>query len=390
MMRSFSQALLVIVVPLYVAAAGHSGLRVGYLLSVTLAGSTLMTVLAGVLSDRFGRKPLLIAIAVLAALGSAGFALTTRFGLLCVMAALASVRGGGAGSGGGFGPFYPAEQALIASSSPDRYRNTVFSALSVVGVLAGAVGSAAAFLPGLLRTRYHLPPLEAFRPILWLASATSLGVILFILPLREPHRPRAGRPGGARPRLTTRTLIARLWVTNAINGLVIGVIGPFLTYWFAARYGQGSTEIAALYLAANLLTALSYLAAPPLARRLGTVPAIVLSRSGSVLFMALMAVAPTFVLAGLAYTLRIMVNSVSMPLRQSYVMGIADERSRSRVAALGGLPSQAAAMPAPALASHLMTGVSQAAPVWMAAAAQALNAVLFDVFFRRVVPPDGR
>ena len=53
--RSFSQALLVIVVPLYVAAAGYSTLQVGYLLSIALAGSTGMTILVGVLSDRYGR-----------------------------------------------------------------------------------------------------------------------------------------------------------------------------------------------------------------------------------------------------------------------------------------------------------------------------------------------
>jgi MFS family permease len=120
--RSFSQALLVIVVPLYVSAASYSTLQVGYLLSIALAGSTGMTILVGIFSDRYGRKPLLMTIAGLAAIGSAAYALTTQFLILALMAALASIRGGGAGSGGGFGPFYPAEQALggeIISSAKD-------------------------------------------------------------------------------------------------------------------------------------------------------------------------------------------------------------------------------------------------------------------------------
>ena len=76
--RSFSQTLLVIVVPLYVAAAGYSTSQVGYLLSIALAGSTGMTILIGVTSDRYGRKPLLMIIAGLAAIGSAAYALTTH------------------------------------------------------------------------------------------------------------------------------------------------------------------------------------------------------------------------------------------------------------------------------------------------------------------------
>jgi MFS family permease len=93
--------LLVIVVPLYVAAAGYSTPQVGYLLSVALAGSTGMTILVGVFSDRYGRKSLLMIMAGLAAIGSAVYALTTQFWVLALMAAIASIRGGGAGSGGG-------------------------------------------------------------------------------------------------------------------------------------------------------------------------------------------------------------------------------------------------------------------------------------------------
>jgi hypothetical protein len=48
---SLSQALLIIVVPLYVSAAGSSTLQVGYLLSIALAGSTGMTILVRVFSD---------------------------------------------------------------------------------------------------------------------------------------------------------------------------------------------------------------------------------------------------------------------------------------------------------------------------------------------------
>jgi MFS family permease len=385
--RSFSQALLVIVVPLYVSAAGYSTLQVGYLLSAALAGSTGMTILVGVFSDRYGRKPLLITIASLAAIGSATYALTDRFWVLALMAALASIRGGGAGSGGGFGPFYPAEQALVAGSSANRHRNAVFSSLSLIGVLAAAVGSAVAVLPGILREHFHASAVDSYRPIFWISAVASLAIILLTLPIREKHAPPVG-VDEAGTKLSARSLIGRLWLTNGLNGLAIGVMGPFLTYWLALRYGAASTSIATLYTLANLLTAASYLAAPRVALRLGAVRAIVFTRLVTVAFMGGMALAPTFLLASVAYTVRVMFNSIGMPIRQSFVMGVAEEQSRSKVAAMGSLPSRATAMVTPAVASHLIQSVSVAAPIWLAAAVLAVNAGLFQLFFKNVRPPE--
>jgi hypothetical protein len=116
------------------------------------------------------------------------------------------------------------------------------------------------------------------------------------------------------------------------------------------------------------------------------VPAIVITRGGAVLFMAAMALSPTFFLAAASYMLRVAVNSISMPIRQSFVMGISREQSRSRVAAMGSLPSQGLAAVSPAIASHLLQSVSESAPVWLAAAAVAVNALLYGLFFRNIRP----
>jgi MFS family permease len=160
------------------------------------------------------------------------------------------------------------------------------------------------------------------------------------------------RANAAGTKISTRKLIGRLWLTNSVN-----------------RYGVDSTEIATLYSVANLLTAVSYIAAPRVAHRLGAVRAIVFTRLGTILFMAAMALSPTFLLASVAYTVRIMINSIGLPIRQSFVMGVAEEQSRSRVAAIGSLPSQATGMIAPTIASHLMLSVSMVAPIRLAAIA---------------------
>lgn len=74
------------------SAAGYSTLQVGYLLSIAMLGSTGMTLLVGISFDRYGRKPVLMAIAALAAIGTGVHALTTSFWLLSAMQLIGKIK----------------------------------------------------------------------------------------------------------------------------------------------------------------------------------------------------------------------------------------------------------------------------------------------------------
>ena len=395
--RSFSQAFLVVVVPLYIAAAGYSTMRVGYMLSVAAAGSAAFVLLIGIYADRYGRRRIMLGLAVLSILGAAAYALTAEFWVLAAAGALASVgRGGSAGSGGAMGPFYPAEQAMVAGATRPQDRNTAFGALSFVGVLAGAAGSLVAALPQLAHDGWHLPWLAAYRIVFWIGAAVGVALVLVILPLHEslgqPRAPGKGAAGApAAPRLLSRDmlrLVGKLWLTNGLNGLAFGLFGPFLTYWLYLRFGVGPAALAGLYTIVNLASALPYLGAAGLARRLGAVVTVVLTRVVSVAFFVGMVVAPTWPLASLFYLLRVVVGSLGNPVRQSFVMGVSEERSRSTVAAFGNLPSQLTSAVAPSLGAYLMTAVSFEAPLLLAAGVQLLNAGTFLLAFRGTRPPE--
>ncbi len=77
-----------------------------------------------------------------------------------------------------------------------------------------------------------------------------------------------------------------------------------------------------------------------------------------------------------------------MPLRQSFVMGVADEESRSKVAAISNVPSQVLGSVSPTVASFLVQNISEEAPVWLATVAFGINAALFGLFFKDVKPPE--
>ncbi|HET9092721.1 MAG TPA: MFS transporter [Acidimicrobiales bacterium] len=386
-LRSCSTAFLGIVFPLYLAARGESSAAVGVVLTASAAISALLIVAVGLVGDRFGRRRVLIALGLLGAAGGVVLAVFSNPVLLVLASGLAGVgRGGGAGGGGAWGPFFPAEQPLLAASvRPDR-RTAAFGRIGFVGVVTGAFGSLVALVPDRLHAA-GWSMLRADQLLFVVGAAVSLCVVFVSLPIREPPRPARpeGTPETARDAstLTTRQLIGRLGLTNALNGFGFGFLGPVLVYWFHRRFGAGPGEIGVLFMVANLFAALPYLGAARLVVRLGAVRTVVATRAASVAALLAMAWLPTFELVAALFVVRSAVNSLSIPARQSYVMGVADEARRGTVAAVGALPSQITSSISPAIAGVTMV-VLLDAPIYLAALFMGANTVAYWLSFRRV------
>ncbi|MHB8293216.1 MAG: MFS transporter [Acidimicrobiales bacterium] len=425
-LRSFTTAFLTVVFPLYLAQAGYGSVTIGAMLTGSVVTTAALVVGVGLLADRIGPRPVLVSLGLVGAVGAGVVAMTTNPVALMLASGLGGVgRGGGAGSGGAFGPFFPAEQSMLASSSPPGKRTAIFGYVGFVGVLAAAAGSLVALVPAVAHGD-GLSWIAAYRVVFWLGAALSVVVTLASLRLRagtfaprampadrlplampadrpgsgsslaegsrqgEPQ-PGADRQGPQRPsarqrdthRLSTRQLIGRLGLTNALNGLGIGFIGPLLTYWFHVRYGAGPGEIGTVYMVVNLASAIPYLGAARVTRRLGPVRTVVVTRGASTAFLLAMAWMPTFPLAGVLYAVRMIVNSFGMPARQSYVMGVADERRRGTVAAMGTLPAQLFGTITPVVGGALMVSAIDA-PIFGAAFFMTANVIAYYFAFRHV------
>jgi MFS family permease len=95
-LRSATQAYLVIVVPLYLASLGYDATHIGAMFAIVAMASAVMAALTGIMSDRFGRKAMLIVISLMTAAGGVVFAFARSFVVLTVAAALGTIgRGGG-------------------------------------------------------------------------------------------------------------------------------------------------------------------------------------------------------------------------------------------------------------------------------------------------------
>lgn len=417
LVRSFVTSFLTVIFPVYLANLGYGAALVGVVLTVVTAASAFLVVMVGLGSDRLGAKPMLLGLAVLSILGAAAVGLSPSLVVIMLAGGLGGIgRGGAAGSGGAWGPFFPAEQKLLAESSEDKVRTKAFGTIGFVGVLAGAAGSVLVWLPDWL-SKLHISAVESDRMVFLLGAVLSIILLLVTLPLRDTakgvrgsawrssstgssdpvgsgdsasnsHPAANSNPGGRRDSpIGTGQLIGRLSVTNALNGFGFGFLGPMLTYWFHVHFGVGVGKLAVMYVIVNLVSALPYLGAWRLARRLGAVLAVTVTRAGSIAALLAMAWVPSFTWAAALFALRMALNSLGVPARQSYVMGVADSRHRGKVAAISALPSQLSSSASPAIGGALMAYIADA-PIFGAVVFMTANLITYYLAFRNVPPPE--
>jgi MFS family permease len=420
---SAGRALAGVITPIYLSLEGFSAVRLAeYVLTVAICSAGLST-FAGTVSDRIGRKSFLVVMPLLTAAAGATFAVSAYEPLLFVMGALGSFgRGAGAGAGA-VGPYQPAESALVTDTLEARHRNDAFGRLA----FGSSLGATAGGLLALLVPSSHVHGSAAttvFRAgFLAVAAVSAFAGLLALALVERPFRcaGAAGPPGSAPPAAAargaeqpgsdplagavpigpgprrrrllpekSRWLLYRLWLTNGLNGMAIGMFGPFVTYWFFRRFGASASEVGILFAAINAVTTASVLSAAGLARRLGLVKTVAIVRTMQAALLVPMVLSPTFALAGAVYFVRMVVQRIGLPLRQSYTLGLADPDERGSVAALSNLPSQVAMAGSPLLTGYLFEEVSLSLPFEIAAALQLANAGTFWAFFRHHPPDEER
>jgi predicted MFS family arabinose efflux permease len=170
-------------------------------------------------------------------------------------------------------------------------------------------------------------------------------------------------------------------VTNGTNGAAIGLFGPFVSYWLYRRYGATPGTIGVLFAVVNLGSLASALVAARVARRIGTVRAIVVVRAVGGALLVPMVLAPAFWVAGAVFFVRMLVQRIGLPLRQSFTQDMAHPEERASVAALSNLPAQATMAAGQAVAGYLFDEVSLAAPFELAGLLQMLNALVYGLLF---------
>src|SRR5215208_4684214 len=314
--RNFAYGFLSVVLGVYLAALGLSVEAIGGIFTAALAGGAVMTLVLTGVADRLGRRQILIAGAALMAAAGIVFALTDQVLVLAVAAILGTISP----SGKEVGPFLSVEQAILPQTTTDEQRTEVFAAYNLVNYLATALGALAVGLPTVLA----LTALQGYQLLLWGYAAAALVLLVLFVWLSPAVE---ARPVGHQMPTVglgvhqSRGTVVKLAALFAVDSFAGGfVVQGLLALWFNLRFGLDVGALGAIFFGTNLLAALSFLAAAPLARRFGLLNTMVFTHLPSNLLLLLVPLAPTAGLAVAVLLARFLLSQLDVPTRQSYTM----------------------------------------------------------------------
>ena len=381
--RSIGQGALAVDFALYLRALGWSAVAISALLSAALITGVVLTLFAGPLSDRGGRRPFLFAYEAAQALAGFVALLSAQPVLLC---AAALVGGFGRGGNGGAGPFGPVEQAWLAQAVSPMRRGPVYSLNAALGFMGNAVGAILATMPSSLNAL--MPGTLAYRPLFLLFAAGSLlcCVLIARTPDTEAKRSAAGATETPVHNVDQQEnrLVARLMIANLLNGAGIGATGPLIAYWFAVRFGEGPAEIGPLMAGGFLAAAVASVATGWVSRWFGMVRAVVAMRIVGLALLIALPLAPNFGLAAALYMLRTMFNRGTTGARSALNISIVRAHRRGFAASMGNVSMQVPRAVSPLLTGVLFAANNLALPFFIGAAFQAAYLVMYYSSFRWV------
>jgi predicted MFS family arabinose efflux permease len=288
-------------------------------------------------------------------------------------------------SGGDVSVFLPIEQALLAQSETLHRRTTLFALYGLAGVLMAAVG--ALCLAGL----EPLAALTGASMAVLMSGAFAvyglLGLAALALYLRLPPASVDVAPQAPLGPSRRRVLVlAALFSLDAFGGGFL--VQSLLALWLVSRFDLSLATTGTLFFCWGLLAAVSQLAAPPLARRIGLIGTMVFTHIPANLALVAAAFAPSTAWALALLSVRALLSSMDVPARTSFVMAVVTPAERSAAAAVTNIPRSLAAAASPSLAGALLATTLFGWPLLIRGGLGIVYDILLWRMFRALKPLD--
>jgi MFS family permease len=285
--------------------------------------------------------------------------------------------------------FLPLEQSLLSRSVGDTERTRIFAYYSLAGSLMGAFGTLCAGLPGLLSRWTGMPLLAAMRAQFLGYAAIGLVAALIYRGVQDPPGTQQQAPVG---RLgPSRRHVVRLTALFGVDAFGGGfVVQSILALWLFRSFDLPIATAANIFFGTNLLAAVSFLVAVPIARRFGLVNTMVFTHLPSSMLLLLIPFIPNLaVVIGLLMA-RSLLSQMDVPTRTSYVMAVVTPAERPAAASLTSVPRSLAAAVSPVFAGLLLTVSTFAWPLLIGGALKIGYDLTLLSMFRHVRPVEER
>jgi MFS family permease len=310
---------------IYIKELGLSESVNGSVVSLNALALVIMLVPAGLISDRLGRKNLIVAgtILTICMLTMRSLATSEQSILalaFCTGLVWAFVQVSGV-------PF-------LAENSTAQERMHLFSIHFSLVTIANVLGN---LFGGVLADAFQLfgmPVVESIRFTLLVGCCIFLAGIPFMLKVKIPTR---------KARLTAKAssdigqsskpnfkrnfkMIALFSVSNCLIGIGAGLVIPYLNLYFSNRFDAANSTIGFILALGSAMTAVAMLLGPKLVARVGKVNALLIFQFASIPFLFLSAFTNSLMLAVIGFLMRQALMNAGNPITSAIAMEVVDDR----------------------------------------------------------------
>jgi MFS family permease len=394
--RLLAYGSLSVILVFYLIGLGLTEAQSGLVLTLTLGGDVVVSLLLTTQADRIGRRRMLIIGAILMAAAGVAFACTRNLFFLI----LAGTIGVISPSGNEVGPFLSIEQAALSHIVPSPARTEVFAWYTLAGSLATALGAlCGGFLTQALQ-QTSMAPVASYRVVVLMYAA--LGMLLAFLFTRLSVRVEvfavpgdsvsAAGIGNVFGISRSRNVVLKLSGLFALDSFAGGfVVQSFAAYWFYLRFGVRPATLGAIFFWANVFAGISALVASRLAARIGLVRTMVFTHLPSNVLLILVPLMPNLSLAVLVLLLRFSISQMDVPARQSYTMAVVPADERSAAGGFTGVARTTGAAISPLFAGFLFARPRLiSVPFFIAGALKIVYDLMLYEGFVTIHPPEER
>jgi len=358
-----------VAITVFLPLEGMSVTNLGALLTTFGLTMVVFSIPFAVLSDRHGRKLIMLAGSVIASFILVVPGVTSDFALLEASAIL---------GGMGEAMYLSTWNAYLADTTSEDSRPATFSLSFVTFTIASGVGS---FLPA----AFPLLPisLSGAHRLTFLA----LGAVSLLTPLAVVRWAKDVKPRGSRRGILPRKslgIITKFSTANMLIALGAGLIIPLIPTWFLLRFNETDVFSGPLIAVSNIAMGLAAVTSPWIANRIGLVKGTVTTQLLSTVFLFVMPLSPTALVAAPLYVVRAMLMNMSSPLADTFLMNMIAEDERATASSFNAvvwrLPNAASTV----IGGSMLSSGNLSLPFYLCALLYLISISLFYALFRRV------
>lgn len=375
---ALSYGYLLTVIAAYLPEIGMTSGQVGAILGATGISVVIVAVPLGIMSDRIGRKRVLMVGLLLIIPMTLVYGLTTDFTALFIAALVGGV---------GEGAFMASWNALIADMTTTENREEAFVMSFILNGTFTAIGAALPVLLPLTAQVFGISLLQAHADTFLILTVLNIVPPLVLRRLLKDFKENREEFDGIKKGKNMGRII-RFSFCNALIGLGAGLIIPLIPTWLWLRYSVPDSLSGPLLAVAGISIAMAAFLSVRLGRKVGAVRAIVICQGASTIFMVLIPLMPGAFLASMTYLVRAMLMNMAGPLGDAYMMGIVSKEERGLASAINNIVWRLPNSVTTVIGGTMLAAGIYDLPFYMAAAFYIVSISSFFILFKDIKPKD--